>query len=356
MPSLDPVVCDRAQGAILGMAVGDALGAPYEFGPPPGIILTGGEEDMTGGGSFGWEPGEWTDDTSMAIPILEALVANLYDNERDRTLVHAWRRWALEAPDVGTQTRAVLRQLDSKSSADDARAAARVVHESTGRSAGNGSLMRTAPVGIAPRLDRDGQLVLPGAVEGVALRARQISELTHYEDDAGDACVLWSVMIHQAVEYGRLDVAKALAQLPVERRGRWEGLIEEATFSRPEDYPNNGWVVHALQAAWAAIHRAGFDVEQPVAGASPHAFRVAIQHAINAGGDTDTVAAITGGLAGALVGAQGIPLGWKRLLHGWGGRTIDGRVVVRTAGDLAAMAVAARENYSLANWSRPAGR
>ena len=62
----------RVAGAIVGMAVGDALGAPYEFGPSPGVTFAGTAADMVGGGAFNWAPGEWTDDTSMAIPLLRA--------------------------------------------------------------------------------------------------------------------------------------------------------------------------------------------------------------------------------------------------------------------------------------------
>src|SRR5450631_1948028 len=98
---------DRAAGVLLGAACGDALGAPYEFGPPmrPDIPVT-----MMGGGSFGWSPGEWTDDTSMAVAIAEvsATGADLgTDKARDQIAVR-WAGWAAKAKDVGNQTRAVL--------------------------------------------------------------------------------------------------------------------------------------------------------------------------------------------------------------------------------------------------------
>ena len=72
---------DRACGVLLGTAAGDALGAPYEFGPPRGPEL---EVAMVGGGSFGWEPGEWTDDTSMAIAIAEVAATGARPARRNR--------------------------------------------------------------------------------------------------------------------------------------------------------------------------------------------------------------------------------------------------------------------------------
>ena len=98
---------DRAVGVLLGTAAGDALGAAYEFGPPRGPEL---EVAMVGGGGFGWEPGEWTDDTSMAIAIAEvaATGADLRQEEALDALVRRWHEWSLHAKDVGVQTRSVL--------------------------------------------------------------------------------------------------------------------------------------------------------------------------------------------------------------------------------------------------------
>ncbi len=104
---IDTAQLDRAVGVLLGTAAGDALGAAYEFGPPRGPEL---EVAMVGGGSFGWEPGEWTDDTSMAIAIAEvaATGADLRDEEALDALVQRWHEWSQHAKDVGVQTRSVL--------------------------------------------------------------------------------------------------------------------------------------------------------------------------------------------------------------------------------------------------------
>src|ERR1700751_3812642 len=100
---------DRACGVLLGTAAGDALGAAYEFGPPPGPEL---DVAMVGGGSFGWEPGEWTDDTSMAIAIAEvaATGADLREEGALDAIVKRWHGWSQHANDVGVQTRSVFNQ------------------------------------------------------------------------------------------------------------------------------------------------------------------------------------------------------------------------------------------------------
>jgi ADP-ribosyl-[dinitrogen reductase] hydrolase len=290
-------ILDRAVGAVLGSAAGDALGAGYEFGPPvpePTPIL------MQGGGSFGWRPGEWTDDTSMAVPILQA-VARGDDPAAEATLdglVGAWAQWAQTAPDVGIQTRRVLSGLEARTAAAS-RLAARQVHESTGRSAGNGSLMRTVPLVLAYLRGDDGE------EERLASAARAVSDLTHHEADAGDACVLWCVAIRHAVLHGELDVLRGLDLLAPAARRTWTERLVAAEHAEPVAFTaTNGWVVSALQAAYAAV-RSSTSLED------------ALVRAVRSGNDTDTVAAIAGGLAGALYGAAALPEEWRAVLHGW---------------------------------------
>ena len=134
---------DRACGVLLGTAAGDALGAGYEFGPPlPADTLV----TMKGGGSLGWAPGEWTDDTSMALAIAEvgATGADLRGTAAQDAIIARWADWAQTARDVGIQTAEVLGAACGGTAAE-ALAAARDLHERTGHTAGNGSLMRTAP-------------------------------------------------------------------------------------------------------------------------------------------------------------------------------------------------------------------
>ncbi len=298
---------DRVEGVLLGTAAGDALGAPYEFQPPRGPEL---DVVMNGGGL--WVAGEWTDDTAMAIAIAEvaATGADLRDDEAQDAIVARWHQWSLGAKDVGIQTRSVLSSavVDGVITAERARSAAAQLHTATGRTAGNGSLMRTAPVALA-YLDDEAAMVDA---------ARAISELTHFDPDAGDACVLWCSAIRHAVLTGNLDVRIGLGHLDSDRQELWTERLDTAEGSPPAAFPNNGWVVAALQAAWSAIATTPVPEDDPAAGTlrADH-LRLALDAAVRAGFDTDTVAAIAGGLLGAAYGASAVPLEWRLLLHGW---------------------------------------
>jgi ADP-ribosyl-[dinitrogen reductase] hydrolase len=312
---------DRVEGVLLATAAGDALGAPYEFGPARGPDL---EVAMVGGGV--WEPGEWTDDTAMAIAIAEVAAsgADLRDVSAQDAIVARWREWSLTAKDVGLQTGAVLRAAsrDGDISAARARAESAKLHERTSRTAGNGALMRTAPIALA-YLDDE---------HGMVDAARAISELTHYDPDAGDACVLWCCAILHAVRTGKLDVRIGLRHIESGRRGLWSERLEEAESHRPSDFANNGWVVAALQAAWSAIATTPVPVDDPISGVFPaDHLRLALDAAVRAGNDTDTVAAIAGGLLGAAYGASAVPLEWRALLHGWPGITAHDLVALASA-------------------------
>ncbi len=317
---------DRAAGVLLGMACGDALGAPFEFGPPLGAEVP---VAMTGGGHFDWEPGEWTDDTSMAIAIAEVTGKGgdlRTDGARNRVAAR-WAGWGATAKDVGNQNRAVLsaatRAASSRGQAEPTAgdlALAAAEHDArTGRSGGNGSLMRTAPVALA-------YLHHPDALARVA---QELSAMTHHDPEAGEACALWCLAIRHAVLHGSLDVRSGLAHLPEDRARIWAGRLDEAQAGQPADFENNGWVVHALQGAWSAITTTVADrdassssAESSGAGLStdgPAHLRLALEAAVRGGRDTDTVAAIAGALVGGLYGASAVPAQWRRQLHGWPG-------------------------------------
>ncbi len=294
---------DRIEGVLLATAAGDALGAPYEFQPPRGPEL---DVVMAGGGP--WEPGEWTDDTAMAIAIAEvaATGSDLRDRATQDAIVTRWREWSRGAKDVGIQTGSVLRSatLDGVITAERARATSEKLHRQTGRSAGNGSLMRTAPVALAYLDDED----------GLVQAARSVSALTHYDPEACDACVLWCNAIRHAVLTGELDIRVGLRHLHPQSRAVWERRLDVAEVSRPADFPNNGWVVTALQAAWSAVATTPVPQNDPASGVfrADH-LRLALDAAVRAGFDTDTVAAIAGGLLGAAHGASAVPLEWRAL-------------------------------------------
>jgi ADP-ribosylglycohydrolase/protein-tyrosine phosphatase len=312
---------DRVEGVLLAAAAGDALGAPYEFGPARGPEL---DVAMVGGGI--WERGEWTDDTAMAIAIADvaATGADLRDASAQDAIVARWLGWSQDAKDVGIQTGSVLRAAarDGDITAERARAESAKLHERCGRTAGNGSLMRTAPVPLAYLHDEDAMVAA----------ARAISELTHYDADAGDACVLWCCAISHAVSTGQLDVRIGLRHIDSSRRDLWAQRLDEAESSRPADFCNNGWVVAALQAAWSAIATTPIPADDPSTGVfrADH-LRLALDAAVRSGNDTDTVAAIAGALLGAAYGASAVPLEWRTLLHGWPGITAHELVALASA-------------------------
>lgn len=312
---------DRVEGVLLGTAAGDALGAPYEFQPPRGPEL---EVAMVGGG--GWEPGEWTDDTSMAIAIAEVSARgdDLLGTTAQDAILNRWYEWSHNAKDVGIQTRSVLTAAarGRAITAASARSESAKLHERKGHTGGNGALMRTAPVALA-YLDDEGAMVQA---------ARAISELTHFDPDAGDACVLWCSAIRHAVLTGELDMRAGLHHIISDRRTLWAKRLDDAEAAFPASFPNNGWVVTALQAAWSAIATTPVPQDDPEAGVfrADH-LRLALDAAVRAGYDTDTVAAIAGGLLGAAYGASAIPGAWRRMLHGWPGITAHGLVALASA-------------------------
>ncbi|SDC77605.1 ADP-ribosyl-[dinitrogen reductase] hydrolase [Geodermatophilus telluris] len=284
----------RVAGALVGSAVGDALGAPFEFGPP-GRFSTrfptarrGARTEMCGGGSLGWEPGEFTDDTQMALLLATSLVDNGGLDEAD--VFDRFRTWAAAGPpDVGVQTSAILR---SRLPWD--RAAAEHFAR-TGRAAGNGSLMRTTPAAIW--FSRSGTAATVDA-------ARRISALTHGDPAAGEGCAIFHELMRVALDGGDplAAIPGALVLVEEQYRDRWAAVLaedwtpEQATESNGAVWPTLG------QAVWALRH--GRD------------FAEVMRLVIDLGGDTDTVACVAGGLAGAVYGMGGIPSRWATVVHG----------------------------------------
>lgn len=278
---------DRAVGVLLGTAAGDALGAGYEFSYPSSSTPIA----MIGGGPFGWEPGEWTDDTAMTIAIAQSLAAAgpLHREEGLDAVAARFIEWFDSRPkDIGNQT---YRVLSARSAT--AREMQTVAERNSARGGGNGSLMRTAPVALGHLDD----------VETCARAAELVSNLTHPDPEAAQACILWTVAVRHAVLHGTYDGLRTGLGFvdPI-----WETRLHQAETGSPKDFPKNGWVVHALQTAWWAITHADNLPD-------------ALELAVRAGHDTDTTAAIAGALLGAKHGASAIPAEWVELLHGYPG-------------------------------------
>src|SRR3954454_20426119 len=282
----------RVAGALVGSAVGDALGAPFEFGPPGRFSARfpfparGARTEMCGGGP--WEPGEFTDDTRMALLVASSLVDRGGLDEAD--LFDRFRAWAMADPkDVGIQTRAVL------GSGQPWDVAATQHFRRTGRPAGNGSLMRTTPAAI--RFSRDGGGVTMDA-------ARRISALTHGDPSTGDGCAIFHELMRVALAGGEplASIPSALAAVAGEHRDRWAAVLA-AEWTPADATESNG-------AAWPTLGQAGWALRNGAA------FAGVMRLVIDLGGDTDTVAAVAGGLAGAVFGMGGIPSRWASAVHG----------------------------------------
>ncbi|MGW7258691.1 ADP-ribosylglycohydrolase family protein [Streptomyces sp. NPDC054834] len=322
-PRLNTQATDRAAGVLLGAAVGDALGVPYEF---KATLRDDQQPLMIGGGLGPYKPGEYSDDTQMQVCIAEVAAggADLRTPEALDAIAVNFQGWLSGgASDVGAQTRAVLSAARRAPGAPGAALldAARLFTAANERSAGNGSLMRTGIVAL-------GHL---GDAFEMAEAATAVSALTHPDPDCADACVLWCSGIRTAVLHGTFDgVRGGLELLPAERREAWARRLDEAEANPPHHFANNGWVVHALQAAWSAITRTAVPELNPAERSFPaQHFGLALEAAVRAGTDTDTVAAIAGALLGARWGCSGIPLEWQQAVNGWPGLT--GADLVRLA-------------------------
>nr|MBA3277558.1 ADP-ribosylglycohydrolase family protein [Geodermatophilaceae bacterium] len=207
----------RVTGALIGSVVGDALGAPFEFGPAGaygGQFPTearGLRSEMCGGGSLGWAPGEFTDDTQMALLLASSLVDVGGLDEAD--VFDRFQTWiAAGPPDVGNQTRSVLtsgRPWDVAAAEHFAR---------TGRAAGNGSLMRTTPAAV---------WFATAGQEATMDAARRISALTHGDPAAGEGCAILHDLIRVALHGGDPLTAlpDALAVVAPEHRPKWESVL-----------------------------------------------------------------------------------------------------------------------------------
>ncbi len=303
-PNLD----SRIRGALLGLACGDALGAPAEFKSQAEVKRRFGTLcEMVGGGI--WKPGEWTDDTGMALCVAGGILADASDPvpETGRLFL----QWQKTAKDVGSTCSAALGAF--KRGANTWPAAARSLPAvKVGRAAGNGSLMRTLPVALA-YADRAEML----------RQSARLSAMTHWDAQAEACCAiynewvarllagetridawhsaLWQVQREAATPVTSTREAPGMAALPTEfwpRLMRVEGLAYEDL--QPSGYA--GFVTECLEAAaWCVLH--GESLEQTLV------------LAVNLAGEADTIAAVAGGAAGAYWGQNAIPPRWLEALH-----------------------------------------
>jgi ADP-ribosyl-[dinitrogen reductase] hydrolase len=295
---------NRALGALVGQAVGDALGARYEFGPPGEISKQFPKDSPCrhlGGGSFGWRLGEFTDDTQMAVLLGE----NLITRWNPVTQWELWKEWVQTAKDVGTTTRPPLVASTYKES--------QTRRVRNGR--GNGAVMRVAPVGIK------------GAMKDARWTARVAREqalITHTDPRTVEAAVIMAVALAELVS-GRhaFDSALRLAvqnHCDSELRTYFQELLFTDCLPLAE---SNGYGDICLAEAVYAIRK-------------NTNFEDTIRYAIDGGNDTDTVACVAGALAGAWYGIQNIPARLTTPIHGF--VQMNGKVERYDLEDLEALA------------------
>jgi ADP-ribosylglycohydrolase len=275
---------ERYRGAMIGLAAGDAVGTTVEFRAPGSFEpLT----DMVGGGPFRLRPGEWTDDTSMALCLAESLVTcGAFDPvDQLERYVRWWRDGHLSSTgrcfDIGNTVRAALvRFLATREP---------YAGSTDPRTAGNGSIMRLAPVALAYRRD-------PAAA---AARCGESSRTTHGAATAVDACRYLGALLVGALSGTSKDELLGGDPTP-ELDTHQLRAVADGSFARkePPAIRGSGYVVESLEAALWAFHRTD-------------SFREGCLLAANLGDDADTTAAVYGQLAGAHYGERGIPEEWR---------------------------------------------
>ena len=293
---MDPIAPrDRFRGCLLGLAAGDALGTTLEFTKPGSFKPI---DDMVGGGPFRLQPGQWTDDTSMALCLGTSLLEKGGFDPADQMRRYVrWRDHGYLSStgycfDIGNT---VCRALNRFVATGEPYAGSTDPH-----SAGNGSLMRLAPVPMF--YAHDAALAID--------RSADSSRTTHGAQEAVDACCYYAGLIVGAL----LDVdrERLLSSLYSPVDGLWERAplapkIAEVAggsfkYREPPKIRNGkGYVVQALEAALWAFHKS-------------RDYRHGALLAANLGEDADTAVAIYGQLAGAHYGADGIPAEWRSKL------------------------------------------
>ena len=287
---------DRRRAALLGSAIGDALGAAVEFRPP------GTFEPVTGyraGGAHGLEAGEWTDDTSMALALAASMAEVGWDlNDQSRRYVRWWRHGEYSVNgrcfDIGLTIRAALLRFQQTG---DARSSA-LTSESA---SGNGSIMRLAPVPI--RFVH----LFPDRVPELAVLAAESSLPTHASPQCLSACQYLALILAGLMHGVDRDEVLSPDWEPLQRLRADHPLhpaVDEVvggSFRRrsPPEIVGSGYVVKSLEAALWAFHNA-------------EDFCEAVLKAVNLGNDADTTGAVCGQLAGAYWGIAGIPPEWLK--------------------------------------------
>lgn len=278
---------DRFRGCLLGLAVGDAVGTTLEFKPRGTFApLT----DMVGGGPFGLKPGQWTDDTSMALCLATSLVEKQGFDAHDQMnryvnwYEHGYLSSTGRCFDIGNTTRAALHRFQQTGDPFSG--------STHPQAAGNGSLMRLAPVPLFYYPDR----------EKMRHYSAESSRTTHSAAACLDACRLFADMLYLALSGADKEAIltgrdpKIVTEPLIQAIAM--GSYRQKTVAQIR---GSGYVVDSLEAALWCF-------------AQTDSYEEAVLAAANLGDDTDTTAAICGQIAGAHYGLPGIPISWLEKL------------------------------------------
>jgi ADP-ribosyl-[dinitrogen reductase] hydrolase len=301
---------DRARGVLLGLACGDALGRPVEFMDADQIQRRHGTvSTMLGNGTHRQPQGTITDDTEMALCIARSLVDHgQFDPEDIASRFVDW--YESGQFDIGLMTSDALGQIQAGSAWDEAGEAV-WKGRTEGQNAGNGSVMRCAPLAIAFQDDAD----------ALSTISHQSSSITHYDPRCRYGC---EILNHTIAGYlqGRDDpLATSLDRVDDAPEELVSALTPVPDDLDAGELETNGYVVTTLQTA--LYHALAADTA-----------RDAIVEAVNMGGDADTIGAITGAVAGARFGSESLPEEWVATL-----RETNEDVLARLADGLAELAV-----------------
>jgi ADP-ribosyl-[dinitrogen reductase] hydrolase len=285
---------DRYRGCLLGLATGDALGTTLEFQSPGTFAPI---NDMIGGGPFRLQPGEWTDDTSMALCLAESLIEQQDFDPADQ--LERYVRWYREGHlsstgrcfDIGNTVQEALSRFERTGQVD--------CGSDDPMSAGNGSLMRLAPVPLS----------YAGTPQEALEKSGESSRTTHGTAAAIDACRYFGGLLVGAVNEVSKDTLLSDHYCPIP--GYWDDkplvpgidAIAAGSFKhrQPPEIRGAGYVVKCLEAVLWAFHNSDN-------------FREGCLLAVNLGDDADTTGAVYGQLAGAFYGEHGIPAEWRSRL------------------------------------------
>lgn len=286
---------DRMVGVLLGAAVGDALGAPFEFAPRGTFSTrlperrTDGVGDMIGGGAFDWAPAEFTDDTQMGLALATSLLArSRYDPD---DVWRRWQVWARGSRDVGNTTSFALRHADWRG----------VVHPRPEATAANGALMRAFPLALATL-----------AVEDDVARAVSLHQsfLTHASPAAAWGAWLGVAMMRSGLE-GEDPLVTLEQELMLLARADRGVAVRFIEMLDPGWEPEHGDRAGLSNGSvWGCLAQAVWALRQ---GGS---YAAVVASVVDLGKDTDTVACVAGAIAGARDGAAAIPRGWLEPVHG----------------------------------------